>query len=209
MNTVTYIVVGLLGIAGSIVVASLAAWLQQRNWVHQNFEKRREDQKSSAQKIALEVAKALDRRLYRQRRFLWTLRSGDNAAIERARADYQKSLFEWNDNFGRFKAALWASFGDDARAEFEEDLHRRFASNGLELEGVYSGRLSASRLPQCARALDVLGQRNAAFVYRRLLNVRRDQVGDISKFSAVSQDNWHRLTSLFLLRRLFGLTQQR
>ena len=108
MENLFYFAIG--GI-GALLLAVAAAWLQHRYWVHQNFEKRREEQKTAASAIAYELAHLLDRRLYRQRRFLWALRSGGDAAIEEARAEYQKILFEWNDNFGRIKAALWTSFG--------------------------------------------------------------------------------------------------
>jgi hypothetical protein len=118
---VLYIV---LGAIGSVLVATLAAWLQYRGWVHQNFEKRRDEQKRAATELALEVARHMDRRLYRQRRLVWATRSGNR--IEQAQKEYREALFEWNDNYERIKAALWISFDRHAMLEFEEQIHNEF-----------------------------------------------------------------------------------
>ncbi|MBM3542979.1 MAG: hypothetical protein FJX44_00500 [Alphaproteobacteria bacterium] len=206
MATFFYFVLG--GI-GALLFAAIGAWLQHRYWIQQNFEKRREEQKTAASTVAYEVAKLLDRRLYRQRRFLWALLSGDDTAIEAARAEYDEILFEWNDNFGRIKAALWTSFVRDVMLQFES-LNDRFSASGSELEAVYLGRLPKDpTLRQNEGFLRILGYDNYQFVHECLTDVRIDHVGDLQLFSHVSQENWNRLTSSFLLRRLFGLAQQR
>ena len=94
--------------------------------------------------------------------------------------------------------------------EFEESLHERFSVSGRALERVYSGGLPKNpTLLNNEKSLRVLGYDNYEFVYGRLRDVRRENIGDLQQFNHVSQENWNRLTTSFLLRRLFGLTQQR
>ena len=211
VGTLGYIVVGILGTIGAIFLAWLAAWLQQRNWEHQNFEKWRDEQKKLGSDVALEIAAALDKRLYRQRRFLWALQSGREEAIEAARRDYVESVFLWNDNFGRFKAILWASFGDDAVDIFEGEINKTFVDVGSMLQAVHAGQRSSPRqdLAKGERTLNVLNYRSSRFVYHRLADVKHERVGGLPKFSEVYQKNWRFLSTTFLVRRLFGLTQQR
>lgn len=120
----------LLAVLGTIV----GAWLQHRSWMHQQWEKLREDRRRTALATVERASELVDKRLYRQRRLLWAIRGGDRAEIESERGEYRSVVFAWMDNLGRIKAELWTSFDRYTAINFEEELHDVFAKNGRRLE---------------------------------------------------------------------------
>jgi hypothetical protein len=100
-----------------VVGAASAAIFQQRNWHHQNQLKILADQKAHAFSVVEDLARSMDRRLFRQRRYLWSLQS--NSDIGPARGAYDEAVIEWNDNFGRLKAGVLLAFGEERRDGLE------------------------------------------------------------------------------------------
>ena len=98
------------GIALTIVAGAVGAWLQHRYWGEQYQRQLQTNHKEEALDLTKELAGLMDRRLFRQRQFLWAVQSENNERIQEAIRDYRKAVFEWNDNFGRIKAGLWNSF---------------------------------------------------------------------------------------------------
>lgn len=191
-------------IALAILGAIIGAWLQHRNWHRQRSEELREERTQRALSVAENIARLVDRRLYRQRRLLWALQRGDLDEIAVARQDYKDAVFEWMDNLGRIKAELWSSFDQHTATSFERQVHDKFAKIGREIEAAI--RSSAdNKLVQEEKKLNVLGYSSYRFVHSLLERISDENINGLSGKDSISFDNWNNLSSLVLLKRLFGL----
>lgn len=194
----------LISLSLAIIGAIVGAWLQHRSWMNQHWEKVREERTKAALLAVEDAAKLIDRRLYRQRRFLWAARRGPSPELTAARQDYQEVIFEWMDNLGRLKAELWLSFDRWTAVRFEGDVHDEFASVGRRIErAVRGGR--PTPLGQEERQLDALGRSSYEFIHELLRRVATEDIRGLSGRDQVSFENWNNLSTGFLLRRLFGL----
>ena len=81
--------------------ALLGASYQYRNWKYQHWERFRQQRVKEAAATVAELAKLMDRRLYRQRRLLWTTRLGTSRELEDALKDYREAIFRMD---GQFRA---------------------------------------------------------------------------------------------------------
>lgn len=194
----------LISLSLAIIGAAVGAWLQHRSWMNQHWETLREEKTRFAQIAVENVAKLVDRRLYRQRRLLWAARKGPSRELDSALKDYQDVVFEWMDNLGRLKAELWMSFERWVAVRFEEEIHDEFASIGRAIEGVVRSGKPAS-LGGEERRLDELGLFSNQLIHSLLVRISNGQIRGLDDRDRVSLDNWNNLTTGFLLRRLFGL----
>lgn len=191
-----------LGLA--LLGAVVGAWLQYRSWRQQHWEGLRERKSKVALSTVEGVSQLIDRRLYRQRRFLWSLRRGVPEEILIAQKDYQEAIFEWMDNLGRLKAELWLSFGRWAAVRFEEQIHNSFAKIGQSLEAKARSGIKGSFYTE-ERALNVLGRTAYEFTHMLLEKVASEELNGLIGRNTISFENWNNLTTSMLLRRLFGL----
>ncbi|MDB5481920.1 MAG: hypothetical protein JWO83_2973 [Caulobacteraceae bacterium] len=146
----------------------------------------------------------VDKRLYRQRRFLWAIRRGSPVEIETERQEYRSALFQWMDNLGRTKAELWVSFDKWTAMSFETQIHDRLARNGRRIElALRTGH--GTNLTDEERDLDRLGRSSYEFMHRLLERIQREEINGLEGRNELSYRNWDNLSSGFLLARLFGL----
>lgn len=201
----TFLVLSLgLALLGTMV----GGWLQHRSWKHQQWEKLRDDRTRAALTTVERASELVDKRLYRQRRLLWAIRRGDGAAIEAERQEYRSAVFQWMDNLGRTKAELWTSFDRWTALSFEEQLHDRFARNGIRLErALRTGQ--GTKLSDEERELNYLGRASYEFMQRLLERIQREELNGLMGRHELSYRNWENLNSAFLLARLFGLAPSR
>jgi hypothetical protein len=197
-----------LSLSLAVLGTAIGAWLQHRSWKHQQWEKLRSDRTHAALATVERAATLVDKRLYRQRRFLWAIRRGDSGELEIERQEYRIAVFEWMDNLGRTKAELWASFDRWTAISFEKELHDRFAQNGGRLErALRSGK--ATRLAEEERDLDRLGRSSYEFMQDLLERIQHEEINGLMGRYELSFRNWNNLTSAFLWSRLFGLSPLR
>ena len=142
---------------------------------------RREDEHRQAMQTFEELARLLDRRLYRMRRWYWAIkrRLEDGAGLDQisaARKDYDEVLLVWNDNLNRMLALVDISFGRDVRRQLETGVFEEFAAVGRALEEFArqaSGDREDVEIPPLGRKMNMLRHR----VYRlnsQMLSLMRD-----------------------------------
>lgn len=189
-----------LTIAGALV----GAWLQHRSWINQNWQRTREEKTRTALATVEDAAKLIDRRLFRQRRFLWSLQKNNPQEVATARQAYQEAVTEWMDNLGRLKAELWMSFDRWTAVRFEEDIHDSFARVGRDLEKVLR-QGNPALLATNERELDRLGRSGYEFVHMLLERIAAENINGLAGHNDLSYRNWENLSVGFLVRRLFGI----
>jgi hypothetical protein len=203
------VALGLGMLAVTIVLTAVGALLgaayQQRNWALQNWERLRVERVNQAAATVEDVAKLVDRRLYRQRRLLWATRSGSSLELENALRDYREAVFEWMDNLGHLKAELWRSFDRFTAMQFEDQIHTAFASIGRKMQEKIRGKLPGL-LSQEERELDRLGRSSYLFVHTLLERIAREDLNGLRGRNIVSFENWDRLSVSFLTKRLLGIS---
>ena len=194
----------LLSLGLAILGAFIGAWLQYRSWIHQNWQKLREEKTRVARATVEDAAKLVDRRLYRQRRLLWALQRSDTLETASALAEYQNAVAEWMDNLGRLKAELWLSFDRWTAIRFEEEIHDTFARVGRELEtSIRHGRPSVFVKEE--KELNRLGRSAYEFIHVLLERISSEDLSGLVGRDELSYRNWENLSTGFLARRLFGL----
>lgn len=206
------ITVNLLFLVLSLGLAALGAavggWLQHRNWQHQHWQQIRNERTKAALPVVERAAALVDKRLYAQRRFLWSLRSGDDAEIAAALADYRIAIKEWMENLGRTKAELWNAFDKYTAVSFEQIIHDRFASNGRSLESRYKDRKFGG-LASEEKELNKLGKRAYEFSQSLLDRIGKEDINGLEGRNKLSFDNWENLSTSYLFNRLLGLGSER
>lgn len=200
-----FLVIGALLAAMTAVVA---ARLAHQNWQNQNWEQRRDERRTGALATVSTVSHLIDRRLYRQRKFLWALRSAKPDEIEAAREAYAIVVAEWMENLGRSKAALWSDFDRTTMIEFERDIHDSFARIGRSLEGSYRSGV-AERLGREEADLNALGRTAYEFTANLMKRINSEDISGLRGRWELSYDNWDNLSSSHLLSRLFDLGRNR
>jgi hypothetical protein len=194
----------LLSLGLAIVGAFVGAWLQHRSWIHQNWQRIREEKTRIALATVEDAAKLVDRRLYRQRRLLWSLQRRNGADTTVALKDYQDAVAEWMDNLGRLKAELWLSFDRWTAIRFEEEIHDPLARVGRQLErSIRSGLPGALATEE--RELNRLGRSAYEFIHALLERISSENLNGLVGRDELSYRNWENLSVGFLTRRLFGL----
>lgn len=200
-----------------IIVATLVAWLQHRNWRKQNLDEIRNATLSDARELVSQIATVFDKRLYRQRRSLWSVRSKSPPEIANCRNDYIEALKDWNDNYSSIKGRLMFLYGTRRVYSFERKFHDVLRQAGSVIE-KYDRSLSSGKkvnernLARELRAievrLDVLGFK-AYELYSEMLNLAADEeTRPLQELRSLSTTNYNNLTIHYLLMRLFGLTKK-
>lgn len=193
-----------LTLALAVLGAVVGGRYQHRAWRNQHFQGFRDQRITAAGKITQDIARLIDRRLYRQRRVIWALRQGKPADINEALGEYRNAIFEWMDNLGRIKAELWQSFGRYTAIQFEGDIHDRFAAVGRNIEARVRGKNSGP-LVQEERDLNSLGRSSYEFVHYLLARISQEDLVGLVGRDTVSYSNWDNLPTGFLIKRLFGV----
>lgn len=144
----------------TIVGGALGYFFQRRQNDYQWQRTRWEKDLADAQAVFEEVARLLDRRLYRARQLLWSL---DRAAKTRDQrlSDYRAVVIEWNENLNRLLALLAIHFSDDVRNVIDNEIGAEFVAVGRSLEQAVRG--AGPPDPQLERRLDSLASRIYAF----------------------------------------------
>lgn len=188
----------------TILGAVLGTSYQYRNWKYQHWEHLREQRVKEAVATVDELAKLVDRRLYRQRRLLWATRLGMSPELKNALKDYREAIFEWMDNLGHLKAELWRSFDRYTAVQFEDEIHTPFASIGRRIEEKIRRKLP-DLLSAEEKQLNALGRSSYEFVHMLLERIATENLNGLTGRDVVSLENWDHLSTSFLLKRLFGI----
>jgi hypothetical protein len=196
-----FLVIGTLLAALTAVVA---ARLAHQNWQNQNWEQRREERRAAALSTVSTISHLIDRRLQRQRRFLWAVRRGAPQDREEAKVEYAAAVTEWMDNLGRSKAALWADFDRYTMVRFEDEVHDEFARIGRALERAYRTGRPVS-LSNEESALNALGRSAYEYISDLLRRVNAEDIRGLRDRWALTYENWDNLSTSYLLSRLFDL----
>jgi hypothetical protein len=190
------------------VGAAVGAWLQHRSWIHQQWEKLRANRTQAALETVKYASELIDRRLSRQRQFLWALQQGDLSTLHDAQREYRVAVCKWMENLGRIKTELWAAFGELTVISFESDIHDSFAQNGRSLEREFRNKGSVN-LYEHDRFLDRFGRLSYEHMRDLLNRIQREEINGLTGRYKLSYQNWNNLSSAFLWKRLFGLSSQR
>lgn len=190
------------------ITAIVAARLAHQNWQNQNWQQRRDERRTGALATVSTVSHLIDRRLYRQRKFLWSLRRGKPSEREAAREAYASVVAEWMENLGRSKAALWSDFDRSTMIEFERDIHDSFARIGRSLEAAYRSGTSQG-LSREEADLNALGRTAYEFTASLMTRINSEDISGLRGRWELSYENWHNLSSSYLLSRLFDLGRNR
>lgn len=184
--------------------AAVAAWLQHRSWVNQNWEQLRSERSKAALATVQRTSELIDRRLHSQRRLLWALREGERRKIEDRRNDYVAVIQEWMGSLGRTKAELWNAFGKYAAIDFERDIHDAFARNGRALEARIKSK-ERGGLHKEESDLNELGRSSYEKIQTLLERIDSGNLNGLQGRERLAIDNWDNLSSIQLYKRLFGL----
>lgn len=190
----------------AFLTAVVVAQMQHRSWQHQQWEKLRSD-RTQAALVTVERALALiDKRVDRQRRFLWAIRRGHAKDLEVARREYLAAIVDWNDSFGQIAAELWVVFDRRTARHFESEVNDRLVRNGSHLEAAYRSG-SKANLPE--QELNELAAKSRNFMRQLLSRIQREDLSGLTVRYEISYENWDNLTLAFLWRRLFGVVPPR
>jgi hypothetical protein len=190
------------------LTAIIAARLAHQNWQNQNWEQKREERRTAALSTVSTISHLIDRRLQRQRKFLWALRRKNPDDRESARLEYALAVTEWMDNLGRSKAALWADFDRYTMVSFEEDVHDEFARIGRSLEAAYRTGIPKPLIYE-ERDLNKLGRLTYEYTSDLLKKISAEDIRGLRDRWALTYENWDNLSSSYLLSRLFDLGGKR
>lgn len=143
---------------------------QRRHARYQWLRTRWEKELTEAQTVFEEVSRLLDRRLYRTRQLLWSLRRKPEIRDERL-SDYRTVVTEWNDNINRILALLAIHFSDELRNSIDNEIGAEFVAVGRSLEQAIrsESEVDADKLEQ---RLNQLAGRIYNFNLRLLKDVR-------------------------------------
>jgi hypothetical protein len=125
------------------VVGGLFGYLlQQRAWTHQYRVGAAATRRERSLELFDELSRLLDKRLYRMRRWYWSLdRDRENGArsedSDDRRAEYVAVLYEWNDSINRNLAMLQSFFGSEPRRQLDEVIGAEFRQLGADLETMW------------------------------------------------------------------------
>jgi len=98
---------------------------------------------SRATAVFEEVSRMLDRRLYRTRVVVWTLKDNKSEAdIKAAREEYQKAMADWNENLNRIFSLIEYSFGAEQRTTLESVLTEQLRSIHTDINACFTDRKS-------------------------------------------------------------------
>lgn len=192
-------------IALAILGAIIGAWLQHRYWVRQNQFIKREERVRAAFSVAHRTIEAVDRRITRQRRFLWAIKSGVAEEIERDRISYRAAVDEWMENLGKLKAELWTSFGREEAFFLGEDIHSRLAENGREIEKALR-KNNARSFHSIEHELSKISYRSFMFTQDLLDRTHKEKIRGLDNKHLLNYSNWSNLTHSYLIARLFGVS---
>lgn len=200
--------VALISALGAIFLAVFTSRFQHRNWKQQDDVRVREKALNSALSVVYELSDILGRRVYRQKRYLWSLNGdlGDGQEIDRV--EYRRILLEWNDKFGSIKTKLLFSFGDNVVMRLEGDIQSRFvnAHNMIEnIKKVVDKKTRKEEIEKVQSILDFLGKETSHFC-QDLLNRATDmKIEKFHKLYEIELSNRDNLSCFYLLKRLFGI----
>lgn len=166
---------------GTLCGTVLGTYLQYLSWTHQHEENLRQAERLSAERIAGEVSRMVDNRLYRMRRVLWASRREMRTPDLAARWDaYEQCLDLWNSSLNGTLAAIDRYFGTPVREEFERELHAGVRWIGGRMERMRGMRAPGPAADSLLGELDRLNAAAYAFNGRMLDAVRSAEVGQFT-----------------------------
>jgi hypothetical protein len=147
---------------GFILTTVAGGWwasrLQQRSWDRQFEVRLQEDELRRAAEVYDDLARLLDKRLYRMRRLYWAvaeLRSGVEVSdrLDSSLHDYNEVLYEWNDRLNANLALIGSHFGSAPR-EYLFDLYEDFRRLGRSLESLVTSARGGEDVSEVLEELD-------------------------------------------------------
>jgi peptidoglycan hydrolase-like protein with peptidoglycan-binding domain len=120
----------------SVGGGALGYYFQRRTW-KANL---RESERQAAAMVFDEISRAMDRRLYRMRRFYWALKRADEDRVAEAIDGYRSVLVEWNDSLNRNLALANRYFGEDVWSWLDGGIYEEFQRLGRHLEERFRQR---------------------------------------------------------------------
>lgn len=199
------LVYGLGAVLAAAAIAIITAWLQHRNWRHQQDVSTRKILVEEALSLTKDLSSLCNRRIYRQRQYLWKVRSGPSAALDVAREEYRKSLFDWNDNLGQIKAGIYVYFGINLMNKIEEDIHDRLKINGESIEKADRSSSNKS-LSTEERQLDSISYELYEISSTMLKRIKSEDIAEIQDKKIISHGNREHISIYRLLSRLVNIS---
>lgn len=130
-------------VLGTLCGTVLGTYLQYLSWTSQHEENLRQAERVSAERIAGELSRMMDNRLYRMRRVLWASRRSVPAADVRERwKAYEQCLDTWNSGLNGTLVSIDRYFGTPVREEFEREVHAGLRWIGGRMEGLRGARVT-------------------------------------------------------------------
>jgi len=188
------------------LLAGVTAWFQFKSWKRQDQERLREKEQDAAMKVVAEVSSLMGKRLYRQKRYLWAVRSGDGTSIDKESLSYREVLIEWNERLHAMQAQIEYSFGRQFMMELETEIQAVFHRCHSEIEAFKCQGLGD--LSSQERSLNCLGYEIKKYNGVMLKKIRDYDLTAFSKKGVVSFNNRHNLSLIYLFLRLFGLFEK-
>jgi len=141
------VIVTILGFVLSGIVGNqlLQRW-QYRSWLRQQKFSGAEKEYIALRDLIADISKECGKRLFRMRRLLYSVGSGDFATIDQRLSSYDESLVSWNEQFNGLAAKLtvFGSFSETKR--LEREIQQPFHSVGVGLERLVRIRRSGESI---------------------------------------------------------------
>ncbi len=187
----------------TVVVVVFTAWVQHCYWAKRDKVRYYEKEEEAALSLIEDFSVLSYKRLHRQRRKLWSIRSEfSSQAVEK---DYSEVVSEWNEKLGVLLARIKYSFGSEAAREVEYDIQKDFYVLNNAIINLENGVVSQGEAAEIEKRLNVLGSKIVAVIENLMIKVREGRFSTFPIEEQVSFGNRKNLSFSYLLARLFGL----
>jgi len=198
----------------TIVGGLFAQSLQHRAWSRQQFLNNQDKTITELKTIFVEFDLLLSKRIFRSRRILYALRSGNPSKLEQSLVEYNGVISEWNDKRNSLQIRLVRVVSSRFSEEFEHDLSPRFVQIGAQLEQLARAagnnklpRNFKSILTQIEAELNRLNRSSYEFsreLYKKLQS-EQARLYHINKFDRIPEtaEEIDRISTWFLIKALF------
>ena len=164
-----------------LLTSGFGAWLvskiQDRSWRYQKEISDRDLERKIAENVFYDISRLMDKRLYRMRQLLWSLNRNNQVRITAKLVEYQKIVYEWNDNNNVNLSRIEQYFGAREREYFEVRISKDFIFIGMLLERWCGGRTDHPGFTKMFSMIDSLNALVYDFDKRLLLAIQTGQVG--------------------------------
>lgn len=193
------------GVVGNMLVQR---W-QYRNWINQQKFLGEEKQYFALTTLWEELTNLASRRLWRMRRLLAALTSGDNKKVEERLSEYDSALSDWNEKFNSMSVRLTLYSSWDLEWELENQLQRSFLNAGLRLERLTKARLATGAVDKklvhelrlafndLNRALFIFNRSTLAAVQKQKSSTYYGVEVELKKATLENFGTWELLKALF------------